>query len=83
MNVVTDRVYSTKFKDVRQGTVFEYKGGYYLKTADIYAGTRAGLSENCSSNATDLKTGYFSWFREEAEVRIYPDAKVVLGVPLL
>ena len=81
MKVVTGNEEKRQFKDVKQATVFEYRGEYYLKTPDIYANTRADIRE-CSNNAIDLKTGYFSWFRDDAEVRIYPDAKVVLGVPL-
>jgi len=60
------------FRELTNGAVFRYGGGFYIKMA-------YGIGEEGDFlNAVDLETGIPTFFMDEDEVTEYPKAKTVI-----
>ena len=66
-----------RFKDVQMGAVFEYNRTIYIKVSPIEIMDCDGKDETVC-NAIDLQYGYNEVFKDDIEVHIYENAKVVL-----
>ena len=73
-----ERISSSKyFNDVKLGEVFMEEGGtnVYLR---IEVDGDLTLAHNHDGLAVNLDTGEVTWFNDSDEVRIFPNAKVIL-----
>lgn len=75
--IIEKRNRLVRFKDVQLGKVFEYNGLIYMKVSSIDIMDCDGKDETVC-NAIDLQNGYNEVFKDDIEVSIYDNAKVVL-----
>ncbi len=70
--MIIEKRWTTKFKKVVDGQVFEYLGTIYMRVAII------DMVGRLICNAVDLESGNYNTVIDDAEVTLYENAKVVL-----
>lgn len=70
--MIIEKRWTTKFKKVVDGQVFEYLGNIYMRAAII------DMVGRLICNAIDLESGNYNTVIDDAEVTLYENAKVVL-----
>lgn len=73
MKIVRDDIKTEIFADLRDGTVFEYLGDFYIKTEEIFVNENDSDCK-CRLNAVRLSRGEFNLIEDYEKVQVFPEA---------